>query len=120
MYVGTTINKEPVCLTWLNMLWYLIKTYQSILVCVKGDNSYKSNQSSFGIILAVYLIYLILKFWYGLQVTELKSSNLKLSKNLEEAMDRYEILASQKTDLENRIESDQVMWIMRFQRYGRL
>ena len=46
-----------------------------------------------------------------LQVTELKSSNLKLSKNLEEAMDRYEILTSQRTDLENRMETDQVIQI---------
>ena len=39
------------------------------------------------------------------KVSELKSSNLKLSKNLEEAMDRYELLANKKTDVENQIES---------------
>ena len=41
-------------------------------------------------------------------MNELKASNLKLGRNLEDAMDRYEMLANQKTDLENKIESMQV------------
>ena len=44
------------------------------------------------------------------KVNELKCSNLKLGRNLEDAMDRYEMLANQKTDLENKIESMQVRW----------
>ena len=38
-------------------------------------------------------------------VGEIKASNLKLSKNLEDAMDRYELLASLKTGLENQLEN---------------
>ena len=41
-------------------------------------------------------------------VGEVKASNLKLSKSLEEAMDRYEMLASQNTDLQNTAESNMV------------
>jgi len=42
------------------------------------------------------------------RIAELKSSNFKLSKKLEEAMERYELLASHRTDLENEIENIQV------------
>ena len=39
------------------------------------------------------------------RASELKSSNLRLSKNLEEAMDRYDLLANQNTDLQNTLDS---------------
>ena len=39
------------------------------------------------------------------KLSEVKNSNLKLSKNLEDAMDRYEMLANQNADLLSKIDS---------------